>query len=218
MPKTAAVSIIKTDRLTKELVSRHSSADALVILSKDYSEISVKDELSGKSEKLLTLGKLTKLAAGAVFIGFTADRYDRKLKSVAVFLNGRLVKIADETRGGKSGFAPSYGYKSVKVGALKMGVAVGKDVCDNACLSALTATENDVIINLSADFYDFSTENLISSLSYLYGTAIVSVNSDKSCIAANGKLILSTSATEKDSSFLITNVYKEVNIKQRGLY
>ncbi len=217
MSENIKLSFIKTERLTEEAVLRHSSSDALIVLAKNYSEISVKDELCGKSEKLLELGGLTKKAQCPVFVGFTTDSFRLLKKSVAVFFRGKLVKLADNVRGDKS-FAPSFGYKTVSAGGCKFGIAVGKDVCDHACLFTLSSTENDVIINLSADFYDFSTENLVSSLSYIYGVTIVSVNADKTVAAASGKIILSTADAERDFYVPLSKTYKEILVKQRGLY
>ena len=216
MPENIKVAFIKTDYIKASHIERYASADILIVSAKDISFVSIKDELSGKSERLFTLGKLTKDVKGLCFVGLKTDNFGCMHKSVAVFYKGRLIKLADANNSDDKSFSPSCGYKTVTYGGLKIGVAVGKDLIDTSCLNCFSLCDCDVIINLSGDFYDFSTENLVSTLSYLYGVTVISVNSDKSAAATGGRVIFSTAENNMEKDIAIKKTYREVTVKQRG--
>ena len=216
MPEKIKVAFIKTDVLKQSQVDSYASADILIILTKDASFVSIKDELSGKSERLLTLGRLTKDVKGLCFVGLKTDNYGCEHKSVAVFYKGRLIRLADQSKSGDKSFSPSCGYKTVSYSGFKIGVAVGKDLIDADCLNCFSLCDCDVIINLSGDFYDFSTENLVSALSYLYGVTVVSVSADKSAAATCGKTVFSTFISNMEKDIAIKKTYRVVTVKKRG--
>ena len=215
MPKIIKVASIRTDRITDHMVERYSDADVLTILTEKYSRVSIKDELSGRSEDLLSLGRITSPCKGLSFVSLVTDNFGYRRRSVAVFDKGKLVRIADAVNGQK-GFSPSFGFKTVSAGELKFGIAVGKDLCDRQCLNCFDLIECDAIINLSGDFYDFSTENLVATLSYIYGVNIVSANSDKTVAACSGRLVLSTKAAESEVSLILRKNFSDVTVRRKG--
>ena len=216
MSETIDISFIKTDRLTAGKVAKYRDSDMLIVIAKDHAKINVKDELGGKSEVLLDLGRLTESVAGFVFVPMTTYNYGTVKKSVAVFEKGRLIRLADAAASDERGYAPSYGYKTVSVKNVRIGIAVGKDLVDPTCLNCLSLSDCDVIINLSGDFYDFSVDTLAVALSYIYGVTIVSATNDRCAIASMGKALLSTTEPEKRVSVTVKRIYREVTIKKRG--
>ena len=67
MPENIKVAFIKADSVKASHIEKYASADILIVSAKDLSFVSIKDELSGKSERLFTLGKLTKDVKGLCF-------------------------------------------------------------------------------------------------------------------------------------------------------
>ena len=168
MSKRLKIAYLKTERLSYAQIECYVDSDIFAVIARDYSKICVKDELSGRSEKLLTLAKTLQKVKGLCFVPMTTDNFGVVRKSVAVFLSGKLIRLVDATLVDEKGFTSAFGYKTVTFGDVKIGVAVGRDLISDDCLKVFSLTDCDLIINLSGDFYDFSTETLVSALSYLY--------------------------------------------------
>ena len=218
MAKRLKTAFIRADVLTQTLVNEYENADVLSVISKEFFTVSVKDELSGRSKKLLDFGKLTAKVKGLTFLSLTTDNFSTYHRSVAVFERGKLIKIADSVSCGEKPFSPAFGYKTVALEGVKIGVAVGKDVCDPSCVNCFYLSDCDVIVNLCANFYDFSTETVVSALSYIYGLTIVSVNSNKTCVATCGKVELSCAEQRGECEVLLKKRYREITLKRRGIF
>ncbi len=159
--------------------------DAALFIVKELAFVRIKSELNGEDDLFLKMGDISKRIKGVSFFSLLTDFCGVFKKSVACFRSGKLVVIADmNDQEGK--FSASYGLKSVSFGSLKFGVLVGRDILDTEKIKALALTENDAIINLSADIFDFDNEKLISALAYLGALPIISVNQIKKVIALNG--------------------------------
>ncbi len=168
-----------------EMADYFKDADIVLVGSKAFKTISFKREIEGKDTLLLDIGKFSKAVKAPVFAAFKTDNYGLLRRSVGAYENGRLLSISDATRTFESCEAPSFGYKVLKTSAGKIGVAVSKDVGDLDCLKALVLCESELIINLYADFYDFSLEKLTPTIGYLTGVPVLSL-SQSSCVAATG--------------------------------
>ena len=159
--------------------------DAALFIVKELSFVRIKSELNGEDDLFLKMGDISKRIKGVCFFSLLTDFCGVFKKSVACYRSGKLVAIADmNEQEGK--FSASYGLKSMTSGSLKFGVLVGRDILDIDRIRALALTENDAIINLSADILDFDNEKLVSTIAYLGGLTIVSVNQTKKVIALNG--------------------------------
>jgi|GEM_PF-2555394 len=216
MSKKITIAYLKTDFLNEVNVKTGEDADAFLIASGNFKKVCIKDELSGRSEALLRLGRLTAAVKGVCFAALVTDNFGLLRKSVAVFERGKFIKLVDATLCEDKNYSPSYGYKTISSGGVRYGVAVGNDITDPACLNCLSMNDSDVIINLSADFYDYPTENLMSALSYLYGVTVASVGSDKTVVAERGRIITSTSECVGKTEVTIKKIYREYTVKRRG--
>ncbi len=217
MSKNIEIAYLKCDSLQQNSLNDYENADVVLVLAKNFSSLCIKDELSGKSDKLIKLGRITKNVKGLTFVSLMSDNYGIMHQSVAVFLSGKLIKLADLNKSYSRAIMPSFGVKMATYNQVKYGIAVGKDVADFNTLSTLNLCENDVIINLSADFYDFSCEKLISTLSYLFGTTILSLNTDKMVVATLGQILLDSDKPQGKLKIQLNKNYREIITKGRGL-
>ena len=216
MSKKIRLAFIRCDRNLLAATEKFADADAIAIYTGEKYLVSVKDELSGRSEKLLWLGKATRCVKGLSFVSLLTDNFGFLRRSVAVFSKGRLVCLADETAPREKKYSAAYGYKTAISGEIKFGVAVGKDLIENDCLKCLSLSESDAIINLSADFYDYSVENLVSALSYIHGIPIISVNAERTVVADGGKTILSSTDDVGAINFTIKKSFSDRTVRRRG--
>ena len=216
MPQTIKTAFIKKDVVSRDDIFKAASSDILLLATKEYSAVSVKDELSGRSNKLFSVGELTKTVKGLTFLALETDNFGSLRRSVAVFSKGKLIKLIDSATCDDKRFSPSFGYKTLCFSGLKIGVAVGRDLIEPDCMKVLSLSDCDVIINLSGDFYDFSLENLVSSLSYVYGMDILSVGGDRACFASKGRVLLSSDGQKGECVFSVNRTYREITVKKRG--
>lgn len=217
MPKNIEIAYIRCDNLVQDSLKNYEDCDAVLVIARNFSTLCIKDELSGKSDMLIKLGRYTKNVRGLTFVSLMSDNYGILHQSVAVFLSGKLIKLADLNKSYSKVIVPSFGVKMAAYGDVKYGIAVGKDVADFNTLSSLNLCENDVIINLSADFYDFSCEKLISSLSYLFGTTILSLNTDKMVVCSKGHILLDSEEPQGRLNIKLCKNYREIITKGIGL-
>lgn len=167
-----------------------SDCDVLAVIEKNGGVFNVKEELKGGA----CLRRWAALSTFSRFTFFLTDTEDFgvKRRSVVAFGGRKLLFIADQNRIFDKEFSPGYGYKSVTVdGDLRVGLCVEKDVADPDCLSVLSK-QNDVIIDLSADFSEFNASTFVSAAAYIY-RAGVAVLTKKGLYAAKsgGEIIAS---------------------------
>lgn len=158
--------------------------DAAVFIIREWSRINVKSELDGKSDVFIKMGEVSRKVKGVCFFSALTDTYGALRRSAIAFRGGKLCAIADALSYREKGFSPSFGVKSVSAGGYRFGIVVGDDILDQDVLKALSVTENDAIINLSPDIFEFDKEKLVSTLAYIYGMPIATVGSDKKVIAS----------------------------------
>ncbi|MBP5177364.1 MAG: hypothetical protein ILP02_02135, partial [Clostridia bacterium] len=200
---------------TPEKIAPFKSADVVAIVDRGKGAVNLKDELSGKSDRLLKLARATKDVKGLSLVSLTTDNYGLIRRSIAVFEKGRIIAIADGVRYDEGGFSPSVGYKTVTVCGVKIGLAVGRDVIDRDALNCFSLCDVDVIIDLSADFYYFSVETLDAAVSYIGGWTVV-CSGAFGCVAySRGKKIIAS--IEKEILFDVSTdrSYREYVVKRR---
>lgn len=217
MSKNIEIAYLRCDNLSQDSLKEYENCDAVLLIAKNFSTLCIKDELAGKTDKLIRLGRATKNVKGLTFVSLISDNYGMMHQSVAVFLAGKLIKLADLNKSYSKTIVPSFGVKMASYNGVRYGIAVGKDVADFNTLTTLNLCENDAIINLSADFYDFSCEKLISSLSYLFGTTILSLNTDKMVVASKGHILLDSDKPQGKLKIELNKNYREIITKGVGL-
>ncbi len=199
-------------------IEKLSKVDVAVFILKKFSFVSVKDELDNKTDNFVKMAEISKKLNGVVLFSLITDTFGTIRQSVAAFKGGTLDFIADCNRG-NSKFTGGYGYKSVgskNIG--KIGVAVGKDILDFQCIKTLSLCQNDAIINLSADVFDFSAKDLFSSLAYLSGMPIVTINKNKVVFCdAFGKVLLSSNEGFGIFFLPYKKRFSQITIKNRGV-
>ena len=147
-----------------------SGCDVLAVIEKNGGVFNVKEELKGGAI-LERYSALSKFSRFTFFLTDTED-FGVKRRSVVAFSGGKLVFIADQNRTFDKTYSPGYGYKSITVGGdLRVGLCVEKDVADPDCLSVL-AKQNDVVIDLSADFSQFNALTFVSAAAYIYRAGV----------------------------------------------
>lgn len=215
MQKEIAIGFYTGDTADWQIIESLKDVDAALFVLKDLSPVKIKNELDGKSDLFLKMGEISKKIKGACFFSLLTDTYGIYRQSIASFYGGRLLSIADLNCVGDK-FSAAFGLKSLKAGGIKFGVLVGSDVlnCDN--IKALSLTENDLIINLSADIFDFDNEKLFSTLSFLYGLPIAAVSFSKKVFTiAGGETLYSGKDGFYKCVMPIKKQFKEKTFKTR---
>ena len=192
MQKETTVGFFTSDKFDENFKSKLSDCDVALFVIKDLSFVKIKSELEGKSELFLKMGEISKAIKGACVFSATTDTYGTIRQSALCFSGGKLKTIADANSVYDKNYAASFGVKSVRAAERSFGVAVGDDLTDCDLLKAIVMTENDAIINLSPDIYEFDKEKLVCSLAYVFSTPVVSVSFTKKVIAGDmGELLYS---------------------------
>jgi hypothetical protein len=183
-----------------------------------FSEVKFKNELSGKSETLTKMARLSQKLGAVCFFGATTDSYGLRRKSVIACSDGRLLGISDATRGEKDGFSVSCGYKIYNTKKGKFGVLVDSDICLVDAVKSLSACECDAIIDISRDFLDFKAEILVQTLSYLFGVSICFLCGEN-MIATTPRGELVKNIQKGSGKFLLetSRSYVERTVKSRGI-
>ena len=185
MQKEITVGFLTADSVDNEKTYALSDVDVAAFSVKELSLVKVKSELDGSSDAFLKMGRISERIKGLCAFSVLTDTFGVFRKTVACFYKGRLEFLADEnTPDGR--FSPAFGLKTLSVCGVKYGVLVGNDLLDTDRVKALALTETDMIINLSADFYGFDHEKLVSALAFLNGIPILSVSHSKKAIALSG--------------------------------
>lgn len=147
-------------------------------------------ELSGQTEVLKTLCKLSEKSDKVIISGFDTDNYGIIRKSVGVFDGGKLLGISDMTTVFEdSGYMPGGGGKLYDTKIGKIGVAVGDDVYSFGLFKSLAVCGAEVIVSLS----DFKRKEinsiLIRAYSFLLGVpTLLLFNSGSYCANVKGEL------------------------------
>lgn len=149
-----------------------SGADIVLFGSRAFGILNYKEELKGNGGVIAKMIAISKSVAATCFFAVKTDNYGQIKKSVAVFSHGKLLSVCDACLS-SADEAPSFGVKTIKSAVGKMGVLVGRDLICPDLLKSLVICESELIIALYADIYDFSIQNLVPSLSYVYGTPII---------------------------------------------
>ena len=179
MRKDIRIGFYTCESIDHSVFETMKDCDAALLSVKDLSNVKIKSELDGKSDNLLRMGVLSKKIKGVCFFSVYTDTYGVMRNSIACFSSGRILALADLNGSYQREISPAFGFKSVRTGGVRYGVLVGSDILDPSALHALSVTENDVIINLSPNVFDFDNEKLITSLAFLYGVPIASVGNNK---------------------------------------
>ena len=214
MRKEIVIGFYTCDEAEQSYLDKLSGCDAVLFSVKNLSQVKIKNELNGSSDCLLKMGLISKKIKGACFFSVYTDTFGIYRSSTACFTQGKLLALADMNGSYLKEFSPSFGLKSVKSCGVKYGVLVGSDILDTAALHALSVTENDVIINLSAAILSFDNEKLVSTLAYLYGTPIAFCgNALKIVCTSLGEVIYSGKDNFTIQKLPIKKRYREIKTK-----
>lgn len=169
---------------------KFACCDALFSVVFPQKTMSIKDELKNGA-LILSLSKIASVCPLAFFLA-EVDDFGVKRRSVLCFEKGTLTKIADCNKV-LPPYSPGFGYESFFLpkenGKIKIGLAVEKDVSDPVCLAALSS-QNDAIIGLSANFFDFNGLSFTTSVAYLFRTPVCLITKNAAYAAkSNGEVV-----------------------------
>ena len=185
MLKEITVGFFTAEKFNEKSIDKLRDCDVALFVIKEWSVVNIKSELEGKSDFFVKMGEISRAIKGITAFSATTDTYGAIRRSALCFSGGKLKAIADSNSSFERELSASFGIKSLKRGETSFGVTVGDDIMDCDLLKALVITENDVIINLSPDIYEFDKEKLVSSLAYIFATPIISVSFSKKVIATD---------------------------------
>lgn len=182
-----------------------------------FSEITFKNELSGKSCVLTDMAKISKNLSSVCFFGVDTDSYGLKRNSVVCAFDGKILGISDANRKSNEKTSVSYGYKIYNTDACKIGVLSCDDILNIDAIKCFSACECDLVVAVCYDFTRFRADYLIQTLSFLYGISICFFSSSNVYFSSpNGDLQFSSK--EDSGEFLLSTKrnYTQYSIKQRG--
>lgn len=131
-------------------------------------------ELSGRSDKLEEIAKLSSAAKCGVLCGCVTDSRGLRRKSVAAASCGKLLGVCDmlhsfEEEEYKSGaFAGVY-----ELCGYKVGVCIENDLRFPECISAMSLMGCNLIAAFAEDISDGMFPVIIRSYAYIYGVPVV---------------------------------------------
>lgn len=190
-------------------------SDVVIFSFGCFDKVSFSDELSGKNDVLIQMGRLSSKLKSVVFAGVETDNYGSKHTSIVASDNSRLIGISDSTVAEKTQ-SVGYGYKLYNTCHGRFGVLVGEDLFSVGAVDTLCKCECDLIVAISKGFSAFDSEMLVRSLSYINGVAICFLNADRMiCSSSNGEIVYDGEVVGR---FILSTKpdYHEHLIKTRG--
>ena len=148
-------------------------------------KISYGKELSGQTQRLKSLCKLSEIQSRTIITAFDTDNYGILKQSVGVFDNGKLLGISDMSVSlGNSGYMPGSGGKLYDTKSCKFGIAVGDDVFTFDLFKSLAICGAEVIIAISNFKKKEINSILIRAYSFLLGVPTILLF-DNGCYVSN---------------------------------
>lgn len=193
---SGAAFVTEAEKLTAE------RCDLVMTLDGVFPEVNYKNELDGKSDLLVEIGKISAELDALTLCDVKTDNYGVKLKSVVASC-GKLLGVSDATK--SYGGAVGVGYKSYAAKGFKVGVLVGLDFVNPLAYKSLCDCECDLICAFMSEKCALSGDTLACSLAYLFGVGV--------CFTVGGNLFAASSKGElshmsSDGASFLVNVKK----------
>jgi len=207
-----------TDR-RKELSVRLPSCDVALFGFGALGGVDYESELSGKSEKLEQLAKLSGAAKCGVLCGCVTDSRGLKRKSVAVASAGRLLGISDMLH-----VLDGEDYKSgatlgvYTVGGDRVGLCIENDLFFPEVIKSCAMCGCNLLAVHTENITDGMPPLLIRAYAYLYGIPVVLCTGGSAYFADITGVIASSNQDVAVFETTPKNCYRLATTRRRGLF
>ena len=203
----------------KELSVRLPRCDIALFGFSALGDVDYESELSGKSDKLERMAKLSGAAQCGLLCGCTTLSRGLKRKSVAVASRGKLLGVSDMLN-----VLDEEDYKSganvgvYTVGGFKVGLCIDNDLYFPDCIKACAMYGCNLVAVHAEEITDGIAPLLIRAYAYLYGMPVVLCAGGSAYFADVTGVIASSNQEVATFETAPKNVYRVVTSRRRGLF
>ena len=181
-------------------------------------KINYKKELNCSENKLSNFAKLSKESGKVLITGTITDNYGVLRRSAVIADKGKLLGISDMRLSvNDNGYLGGGAQRVYQTQVGRIGLLVGDDILDIDGIKAMSLCDADFIVAITSGEEKPQYNFLIRSYSYLFGVAIVLINST-GVIASDlsGEICGKSLENHTKITLPVKKSYRLVVTKQRG--
>jgi len=182
-------------------------------------KVEYEGELSGKTDKLKRLAKLSLAARCAVLCGCITDSRKILRKSVAVAEGGRLLGISDMQNvfDGEE-FKSGAGVGIYTLGGYKVGICIENDIYFPRLAEIFAECGCNLVAAFSQGLLDGAAPTVVRAYAYLYGMPYVLCAGGAAFFADSDGTLASSNKEFAAFEVLAKNRYRTVTHRRRGVF
>ena len=199
-------------------VKKFDVYDVVVFGFEGLNKIRYKNELNGSESVLQNFASLSKTSKKILISGAITDNYGVLRRSAVIADKGKLLGISDMRLSvNDNGYLGGGAQRVYQTQVGRIGLLVGDDILDIDGIKAMSLCDADFIVAITSGEEKPQYNFLIRSYSYLFGVAIVLINST-GVIASDlsGEICGKSLENHTKITLPVKKSYRLVVTKQRG--